>query len=199
MLRLDDDGRLWWRNRKLPESYIKFFPSRRMWAIWNGRWPGKEAFTTPSGKYGTYLSGGILGESHYAHRLIWKYVTGRWPRYEIDHRDQNGWNNWITNLRDVTRSVNNRNQALNLKRNNSTGHMGISKTKGGRFSPTYQDRDGKKRFVAARDTLQEAIDALDAERAKHGYTRRHARRVKLKQRRGAAIARGRRSSRMGEH
>jgi hypothetical protein len=44
-----------------------------------------------------------------AHRLAWLYMTGKWPRHEIDHIDRDGFNNRLANLRDVTRSENMRN------------------------------------------------------------------------------------------
>lgn len=50
------------------------------------------------------------GKRYLVHRLIWRVVKGRWPRYEIDHKDQNRSNNRIENLRDVSHSVNCRNQ-----------------------------------------------------------------------------------------
>ena len=44
-----------------------------------------------------------------AHHLVWLYVYGVFPKLDIDHIDQQRHNNRITNLREVTRSVNNYN------------------------------------------------------------------------------------------
>lgn len=50
------------------------------------------------------------GKKYLTHRVIWYICKGRWPSKHIDHKDQNRLNNLISNLRDVTRSVNLRNQ-----------------------------------------------------------------------------------------
>lgn len=47
-----------------------------------------------------------------AHRLAWLYVTGEWPKNEIDHKDGNPSNNAFSNLRDVTSTVNKQNQKV---------------------------------------------------------------------------------------
>lgn len=44
-----------------------------------------------------------------AHRLIWLLHYGEWPKQHIDHIDGNPGNNRLENLRDVSRSVNLRN------------------------------------------------------------------------------------------
>lgn len=46
---------------------------------------------------------------HGAHRLAWLWMTGEWPKNEVDHIDRNSTNNRWSNLRDVTRSINKRN------------------------------------------------------------------------------------------
>lgn len=51
----------------------------------------------------------VMGHVVYAHRLAWFYVHGVWPTNEIDHINRNKSDNRIENLRDVTRTVNQRN------------------------------------------------------------------------------------------
>lgn len=41
-----------------------------------------------------------------ANRLAWLYVTGNWPKGEVDHRNRVRNNNWFSNLRDSTKSQN---------------------------------------------------------------------------------------------
>lgn len=61
---------------------------------------------------------------HYNHRLAFLYMTGRFPKDEIDHinhiKDDNRW----CNLRECTRSKNMMN-SLRYK-NNKSGYKGVS-------------------------------------------------------------------------
>jgi hypothetical protein len=58
-----------------------------------------------------YLKINLNGQLYYVHRLAWLYVTGEWPKNNIDHingaKDDNRW----VNLREATHSQNNRNRA----------------------------------------------------------------------------------------
>lgn len=40
------------------------------------------------------------------HRIVWLWVTGKWPRGNIDHIDKDAMNNRWSNLRDVTHKEN---------------------------------------------------------------------------------------------
>lgn len=50
----------------------------------------------------------VDGRLYYAHRLAWLYVTGTWPRHNIDHRIS--LSNRFKNLRDVVQRTNTENQ-----------------------------------------------------------------------------------------
>jgi hypothetical protein len=45
-------------------------------------------------------------------RMIWAFVTGTWPKNEIDHRDRDPTNDRFVNLRDATSSQNKANRAV---------------------------------------------------------------------------------------
>lgn len=58
-----------------------------------------------------------------AHRLAWFYVTGSWPKAEIDHKDTVRSHNWWTNLREATTQENGANRKRN--KNNTSGYKGV--------------------------------------------------------------------------
>ena len=92
-------GLLVWRQRAR-----KWFSSDRIWRSWNSRYAGKYAFTALD-TYG-HAHGSILDRECLSHRVIWLWMTGRWPELEIDHinhkRDDNRW----CNLEEVSKAVN---------------------------------------------------------------------------------------------
>lgn len=67
----------------------------------------------------------VDGRKYYAHRLAWLCVYGSWPSGDIDHINHNKIDNRISNLRDVSRSVNNQNQ-IRCKRDGTSGVLGVS-------------------------------------------------------------------------
>lgn len=88
---------------------------------WNGRWAGKEAFTS-TGKNG-YKIGRIDYIGYLAHRVIWAISHNYWPNI-IDHIDGDRINNLLTNLRECTPTQNSMNAAL--PSHNSSGYIGVS-------------------------------------------------------------------------
>lgn len=53
----------------------------------------------------------VLGHLYRAHRLIWLYVYGHWPKNDIDHINGDRSDNRLVNLREATRSENHWNKA----------------------------------------------------------------------------------------
>ena len=105
-----------------------------------------------------YITIWIDGKSYLAHRLAWLYVYGRFPdglRPEIDHMDGNPINNSIANLREVSRSENQRNQKMCS--DNTSGITGVyresapngNKTKlNWYWKVTWQAEDGKRKRLS---------------------------------------------------
>ena len=91
-------------------------------------------------------------------RIIWMWVYGKDPgSLLVDHIDQNGLNNRLSNLRLVTRRQNRQNSKLNS--NNSTGYRGVYKTRG-RYQAKLMMPKGLTKHVGMFDTAEEAYEAL---------------------------------------
>jgi len=72
----------------------------------------------------------IDGQLYRAHRLVWFYVHGEWPKNYIDHINGNPDDNRLDNLRDVTTAENIQNQVVAHKRNR-VNHLGVTQRKNG--------------------------------------------------------------------
>lgn len=97
-----------------------------------------------------------------AHRLAWFYTYGSWPDCEIDHRDGNGWNNRLVNIRIAERAQNQANRKLNI--NTVTGIKGVTIRENGKYRARINQKN-----VGNYATLAEAKAARDlAARAAHG-------------------------------
>jgi len=94
----------------------------------------------------------INNQNYRAHKLAWLYMTGDWPKHEIDHKNRIGDDNRIKNLRDVTASQN----ALNrkVKSNNTTGFSGIEKR--GKKWRAIITTNKKRKYLGTFDTKDEA-------------------------------------------
>jgi len=68
----------------------------------------------------------VRGKAYLEHRLAFLYMTGEWPKEDVDHinniRDDNRWNN----LREANRSLNMQNVKKPSK-NNKHGYWGCTK------------------------------------------------------------------------
>lgn len=58
-------------------------------------------------------------KQYLGHRLAWLWMTGQWPKQDIDHRNRRRADNRWCNLRNVTRSE-------NCKNNKLQGRAGVS-------------------------------------------------------------------------
>lgn len=132
-----------------------------------------------------YWSVGLGLKVYRAHRLIWELVHGPIPEgMEVDHRDGNGLNNAVDNLRVVTGILNRRNTAT--RQDNSTGVTGVRYQTGRNcYEASCYQLDGRRKtktFSCAKHGAEAALSlavawresrltALNQEGA--GYTQRH--------------------------
>ena len=68
----------------------------------------------------------IKNKEFMMHRVIWFYVHGKWPDYEIDHINNDPSDNRICNLRDVPHYINLQNTRGYKKSVSTHPYMGIS-------------------------------------------------------------------------
>ena len=73
-----------------------------------------------------YLRICVDGRMYAAHRLAFLMMLERWPSMVIDHIDGDPSNNRWTNLRDVSRMVNQQNQRRAHRSNRSSGVLGVT-------------------------------------------------------------------------
>jgi len=99
--------------------------------VWRIKASRKTVIGTVAGSFDAdgYVVVKIDGRRYPAHRLVWLYVKGEFPKGEIDHRNGVKADNRIGNLRDATHAENQQNQRR-AHRNNKVGLLGVTRYKG---------------------------------------------------------------------
>lgn len=105
-----------------------------------------------------YIHIKIEGTAYLAHRLAWLYVTGKFPDKEIDHINNIKSDNSWSNLRESTRSENERNQGI--QKNNKLGIKGVSK-RGNRFTASVKSNK-QYYYIGNFKTAKEAAEAYQS-------------------------------------
>lgn len=112
-----------------------------------------------------YLRVGLRGEAMFLHRLAWWWMTGEEPNI-IDHINRDRSDNRFSNLREGSRTINNRN--LGLSKHNKTGFKGVLPHKSGQFEVNIYF-DGSKKHLGTHKTLGKAVKVrLSAEMVRDG-------------------------------
>lgn len=154
-------GQLLWKKR--PRSMFNSMDSHKGW---NARFADREAFTHVNRGY---RRGMIHHNSVYAHRAIWKLMTGV-DIEEIDHIDGNRLNNTWKNLRIGIRE----NQKNCPRRHdNTSGHVGVVR-RGERWIAQV-GRNGTTIHIGIYDTKEEAIAARKQAEIGYGFHPNHGR------------------------
>ncbi len=144
---------------------------------WNKKYAGKECGRVTNRGYRQlgYTPLGRNTQRLLTHRLAWYIVHNVLPKDQIDHIDGQKTNNQIKNLRDVSGSLNMRNQKMS--RANTSGVVGVywHKARGkwrGKVSV-----NNKKIHIGTFDNISEAEAVVKAFRAKHDFTETHGERT----------------------
>lgn len=114
-----ETGKLFWKHR--PEELFK---NPKAAAPWNGRFAGKQAFTSDADASLGYPQGTINGRSYLATKVIFAIQLGKWPEKEVfcingDLRDTT-WKN--LKLADHSQLC----QKKKIGKNNTSGVKGVS-------------------------------------------------------------------------
>jgi hypothetical protein len=114
-----------------------------------------------------YLHIQINKKIYLAHRLAWFYMTGEWPKEQIDHIDGNRANNIYLNLREVTNAENKQNLKKSQS-NNSSQMLGVSPFNN-KWVATIQ-LNGRKIYIGRFNTKEDAHNAyLNKKRELHSF------------------------------
>lgn len=126
---------------------------------WLVRSGGKSTVSSPAGyvdKSTGYWKVRLDGRNYYAHRLAFLYMTGEWPKQQVDHINRDRADCRWSNLRDVSVKVNARNTGP--RRRNLLGVKGVSRIPCGNYVANIY-RDGRARYLGSFPTIQQAAAA----------------------------------------
>lgn len=167
-------------NQRLPASELhhyfryepetgKLFWTKNSCVAMNFR--GREINTKCSHKNSdiVYYRVNLRGKFYLVHRIVWALFYGNWPSKVIDHKDGDGANNKIGNLRDVHQKINTRNCALS--KNNTTGANGVWRNRSSYVAEIMIDR--KKISIGSYKTIEEAAAARKKYEHNFGFTKDH--------------------------
>jgi hypothetical protein len=155
-------GELFWKWRDR-----RWFKSDHDWKSWNTRYAGKPAFTSKMSS--GYKQGSIFERKYLAHRIIWLWVTGRWPDPEVDHKNHIPDDNRWTNLREATHADGMRNQSQDCR--NTSGHVGVCKHRKGYMAQI--DENGRHHYLGTYPTIEAAVAARKTAERKYGFHPNH--------------------------
>ena len=147
---------------------LKYDPATGVftWLVWrpNGVKAGDVAGFIESNGYRVIS---LYRKFYKAHRLAWFYMTGEWPKNELDHVNGVRTDNRLANLRAADRSLNKQNMRK-ARRDNRTGLLGVYE-QNGRFRAGIKVRGEKRRrHLGTFATAQDAhVAYLAAKRALH--------------------------------
>jgi hypothetical protein len=147
------------------EDQITYDPTTGLFKWLNPVYPKRTGWIAGSDDGSGYLCFKINGSKVKAHRLAWYLMQGKWPDNIIDHVDSNKTNNKLSNLRDVSLSVNQQNRKK-AQINSLSGLLGVKKNRS-RWSAAIR-LNGYQTHLGTYDTPEEAHAVyLEAKRKIH--------------------------------
>jgi hypothetical protein len=103
---------------------------------------------------------GVDTKLYFAHRLVWLYMYGSFPKNQIDHINRNRSDNRLSNLRDATNAQNSQNASL---RKDSTSKVrGVHWYKRRSKWQVYINVNGRRSFIGYFSDKSDAVAAYSA-------------------------------------
>jgi hypothetical protein len=160
-------------DQKQLQEFLSYDPSTGMFTRLKGTGKGAAAGTQTLGAIDNstgYRRICVCGKQYYAHRLAWLYMTGAFPKAQIDHKNQVRSDNRFENLREADNAQNN--QRSKARADSKTGVLGVSWHKrAGKFVAQIRHR-GQSRYLGLYDSMDAAVAARqDAEKQLHTHHR----------------------------
>lgn len=115
----------------------------------------------------------VMGALRYAHRLIWLWNYGAFPKKGIDHINGDPSDNRLNNLRDANQGINTKNRRISS--NNNSGIMGVSWDNFRQKWKAYIETDGKRIYMGNHADFFEACCRRKSAERKYGFHLNHGR------------------------
>lgn len=160
-----ENGFLYWKKR--PLSHFKSEKSYKNFSKFINKKAG--FFCNSKNSQTTYLNVEINNIAFKVHRIIWQmHYDGLDENYQIDHKDHNGLNNNLSNLRKVCCYINQRNKPLQTS--NTTGINGVNWHKSAnKWQVRITDLSGKRLDLGRFNSFEDAVKARKNAEKLYGY------------------------------
>ena len=137
-----------------PETGVFTWLERSALPQWNARFAGTRAgaITSLRHRRSAYLQISVDRRLYLAHRLAWLWINGSWPDDQIDHRDCDGLNNRLGNIRTCTSRQNHGNTRTH--RRNKAGLKGVAPA-GNKYA-AYIQISGATEYIGTFETAEAA-------------------------------------------
>lgn len=116
-----------------------------------------------------YIQISINKKVYKGHRLAWFYMTGEWPKDQIDHINHIRDDNRFENLNECNNQINHRNRPK--QRNNKSGTVGVRFYKNGWTA--YIFISGYQKYLGRFKTENEAIVVRKRAEIELGFNQNH--------------------------
>lgn len=163
-----DTGIFTWLPRDL-----RHFRTQKEAEAWNSKFAGRRAGTMSFKKHcgKSYRDIGILRKKYSEHRLAFLYVTGNFPKNDVDHKSGDGCDNRWINLRDVTKFDNMKN--TRLRNDNKSGHHGIDWDKKRNMWRARVKVNNVTIYIGRFDNIEDAVQSRNRASLNYGFHSNH--------------------------